>query len=185
LVEQGFRGKTMPFLWTSKIFGPLFERNVPMDPLSRRDLKGVTLAVMFLLPVLIVAIVLASPFEWLRGRRAELHNARMKKRLLAGGTAPGGGDPDAGLGGRVVVDYRIEREGRAVFFGVALVVLSAESKELLGFTVHRDVPPRRAIDGEAIRKALVASGTVVTELCYWQWNLRDPYELTERPARPW
>lgn len=175
----------MPFLWTSKIFGPLFERNVPMDPLSRREARGVTLALVFLLPVLIVAVVLASPFEWLRGRRVELHNARMKKLLLAGGTAPGGGDPDADPGGRMVIDYRIEREGRAVFFGVALVVLSAESKELLGFTVHRDVPPRKAIDGKAVRHALAASGTAVTELCHWQWDLRDPYELIERPARPW
>ena len=91
----------------------------------------------------------------------------MKTLLLEGSTAPGSGDADSGLEGRVVVDYRIKSEGRAVFLGAALVAFSAECRDLLGFTVHRDVPPRSAIDGEAVRSALVERGAVVTELCHW------------------
>ena len=41
LIAQGFKGKTAPFLWSSMIFGSLFESNVPMETMSLRDKKSV------------------------------------------------------------------------------------------------------------------------------------------------
>jgi hypothetical protein len=184
-MAQGFRGKTLPFRVLGRLFGSLFESNVPMESMTLRQTRDVALWLALLSPLIIAAIIPASPLEWLRARRVTRHNAAMKALLLNGGAASGSRDADSDLEERAVINYRIESEGRAIFLGTALVSVSGERRALLGFTVHRDTPPPSALDGEALKSALVERGAVIHEVCHWQWELRDPYELIERSARPW
>jgi hypothetical protein len=185
LMAGGFRGTTVPFVWSGRLFGSLFESRVPMESMTLRQERNVALGLLLLSPLVVVAIVLAAPFEALRSLKAARHNTRVEAVLRSGGASLGSANAAPGLDGRAVIDYRIESEGRAVFFGTALVAFSAEQRELLGFTVHRSVPPRGAVDGETVRSALAGRDPALTEIGHWQWTLRDPYELVERPARPW
>lgn len=99
------------------------------------------------------------PFEWPRSRRARLHNAWMKEKLLASESE--GPFRSAPTAQRVVVDYRIEHDGRPVFFGVALVAVGAQGPEVHGFCLYRSVPLQGELDATT------------------------PYDLAERPARSW
>lgn len=181
LAAQGLRGTTRPFVWMKKLFGPLFERDVPTNSMSLREFRVAAILYLALLPAVVVGVLLALPFELYRAQRARRHNATARGVLLSGGAAGAG----AGAGERLVVNYRIEREGRAVFSGVALAVVAGETRQLAGFTVHRSVPPRDAVDGEAVRSALATAAAPGAELCHWEWSHGDPYALTERGARPW
>lgn len=185
LIAQGFKDKTAPLIWAGKLFGWMFEKNVPMERMSRRQAQNVYVWLIPMTPFVLVALLLALPFEWLRARRATDHNARTRPLLLGGGQGSHFGGAAPGIEGRAAIDYRIEIEGRAVFVGTALVAYSDDRRELLGFTVHRGAPPRDALDGQALASALSKPGAAAPELCHWQWNRNDPYEVVERPSRPW
>lgn len=142
------------------------------------------LALALLLPVMLVALVIASPIEWLRSRRLGLHNAAALRRLTAAGQEVGT-SPHRHAEQRVALDFRIEHQGQAVFFGVALVVLTVGGPQLLGCCVHRSIPAEESLDAEGLCRTMTLQGAQAPTVAHWQWSLHDPYDLVERPTRPW
>jgi len=182
IADAGIRPRTWPYRMTASVLGPLFERDVPVHGFSRNEAKAMGVVLFLLLPVLLVGLLLAAPLEWLRSRRVTRHNAEMSKRLLSSVLPI---EHDARQDTPVAVDFRIEHNGREVFFGVALVAVLVDGPELMGWCVHRGRPPKRVLDAAALRDRLTARGALAPLVSHWQWSWRDPYELVERPARPW
>ena len=130
-----------------------------------------------LLPFVVVAFVLALPLEWYRARRAALHNSNTMQRwsALAEGRDGAYREPAERL---LAVDFRIQHRARPAFLGTALFAIGQGQRGLRELTAFRG-SPRDAADGTFLREHLGA------DLAFWEWELHDPYELTERTARPW
>jgi hypothetical protein len=200
ITSHGLKPRTLPLAWMLAVIGPWFERTVPLRAQRRREWQVGAVALALLLPFLTVALVLALPFEWLRSRRATRHNAKMRQ-LLAGarggveGQTPSAlaaaADATAALSAAraadrlVAINYRVDDGARPAFFGVALASFRGQGQQLVSWTAHRALPPPDAPDGGTVLAALAPASTCPAEQVHWEWGRRNPYELTEHPARPW
>jgi len=203
IYTRGIQPRTQPWIWMAQLFGPLFEKNIPMQAQSRYDKRTSAGVLVVLLPVLIVGFVLALPIELWRHLKAKRHNRHLDRLLAAGDVdAPAGSyreqaspnvDPvtaellaELRAAERVaVVDYRIEKQARMMFCGSAVVTVTDRGQNLISHSVHRSVPNSQIRDGQAIKSIVESMLGAPVEQAYWEWKLGDAYELTERPARPW
>lgn len=213
LGEQGLVPRSRPWLWMSTLLAPLLGSAVPMLRSTRADREVSVLVHVILLPLMLVAFVLVLPFEWLQSRRMRLHNARATQRLAAARPASPTGYREAATaqprqaGGRVAsagelarwlhqadrlaaVDFRVSYPTGAALLGAALVAFSPEAsagegKQLVWLSAYRGEPPAEALDAERAAAAVADLATRPCEVAHLEWSIRDPYELTERQARPW
>jgi hypothetical protein len=183
LLAAGVKPLTRPWVAMAQLFAPLLERNVPMVRDTRAESRARGCLLVLLFPLNLFACLLTAPVELLRLLRARRHRdammARLPSRHESQPAEHGSELADLVRGAEQVVcfDFRAEHEGRAA--------LRHDGHDVIWMVGYRGHPPVAAPDATSLAEHLTPLTAAPPVIAHWTWQLRDPYELTERGERPW
>jgi hypothetical protein len=182
IAAAGIRPHTGPWISAARLFGPIFETAVPMRKRSlrsmRRDAGVFGIVALFSLTLFFFVL----PLDLLRLFRARKQHRAALARLAARDEALAAAARAPGL---VVVDFRVEHDGRLRLSGTAIASVEGKEPSVHWVDAHVASPPADAPDANAVAAAIGPLAGAPPQVAHWEWQLEDPFALVVRESCPW